>query len=77
MQIQLSTGSKEPISENSASERKGTFRDSAIEVTSGVTSEGAPARGLRGGTDGSLLEDSPELFLAAEGGAQLKCADSD
>lgn len=50
MQIQLSTGSKEPISENSASGRERTFRDSGIDVASGVTSEGALARGLSGET---------------------------
>lgn len=50
MQIQQSTGSKEPISENSASGREGTFRDSGIDVASGLTSEGALARDLSGET---------------------------
>lgn len=50
MQIQQSTGSKEPISEHSASGREGTFRDSGIDVASGLTSEGALARDLSGET---------------------------
>lgn len=72
-QIQLVAGSQE----HPEGKKKETLGDSGMDVASGVTSIGALARRLSGVTPMKASWETVQTFLAAAGGAQLKCTDSD
>ena len=65
-QIQLVAGS-----------HKGTLGDSGMDVASGVPSTGALARPLSGVISMKASWETVQTFLAAAGGAQLKCTVTD
>lgn len=72
-QIQPVAGSKEHLE----GKKKETLGDSGMDVASGVTSTGTLARHLSGVTPMKASWGTVQTFLAAEGGVQLKCTDSD